>query len=212
MKRVTNATVKCSSGRISCSTVSLVQGGLWSGCPWRRYHLWHFGSLRLQLYVSFGCLRVLSNSLQITRQKSRYNQRSYEYIATKTKKISSQVLEIFDETASELWPDVIAVGSVYGDPGNNYASFLLQHAGTTYPADAQFLWNQPFSAENLVSNSTSPASPPALAPVSVPTDTVGAPHSSGTTRSIPGHLTSLLTFWITLSSITLVYWDFIGIY
>lgn len=117
-----------------------------------------------------------------------------------------------DETASELWPDVIAVGSVYGDPGNNYASFLLQHAGTTYPADAQFLWNQPFSAENLVSNSTSPASPPALAPVSVPTDTVGAPHSSGTTRSIPGHLTSSLTFWITLSSITLVYWDFIGIY
>ncbi|KAH9903346.1 chondroitin AC/alginate lyase [Cubamyces lactineus] len=54
------------------------------------------------------------------------------------------------ETASELWPNVVAVGAVYGDPDGHYAQWMRQNAGTTYPADAQFLWNQPFSDSGLV--------------------------------------------------------------
>ncbi|KAJ2960371.1 hypothetical protein NUW54_g14434 [Trametes sanguinea] len=31
-----------------------------------------------------------------------------------------------------------------------YAQWMLKNAGTTYPEDAQFLWNQPFSDSGLV--------------------------------------------------------------
>ena len=54
------------------------------------------------------------------------------------------------ETASELWPNVVAVGAVYGDADGAYAKWMLDHAGKFYPADAQFLWNQPFSDSGLV--------------------------------------------------------------
>ncbi|RPD61570.1 chondroitin AC/alginate lyase [Lentinus tigrinus ALCF2SS1-7] len=54
------------------------------------------------------------------------------------------------ETASELWPNVVAVGAVYGDADGAYAKWMLDNAGNTYPADAQFLWNQPFSDSGLV--------------------------------------------------------------
>ncbi|KAI0772940.1 chondroitin AC/alginate lyase [Trametes elegans] len=54
------------------------------------------------------------------------------------------------EAAAELWPNVVAVGAVYGDPDGKYAAWLLAHAGKTYPQDAQFLWNQPFSDSGLV--------------------------------------------------------------
>ncbi|KAL7284680.1 chondroitin AC/alginate lyase [Trametes coccinea BRFM310] len=55
-----------------------------------------------------------------------------------------------NEAASELWPNVVAVGAVYGDEGGKYAQWMLKNAGTTYPEDAQFLWNQPFSDSGLV--------------------------------------------------------------
>ncbi|KAI8989056.1 chondroitin AC/alginate lyase [Trametes punicea] len=55
-----------------------------------------------------------------------------------------------DETASELWPDVVAVGAAYGDARGTYAQFMLDNAGPSYPADAQFFWNQPFSDSGLV--------------------------------------------------------------
>ena len=54
------------------------------------------------------------------------------------------------ETASELWPNVVAVGAVYGDADGAYAKWMLEHAGKFYPADAQFLWNQPFSDSGIL--------------------------------------------------------------
>lgn len=54
------------------------------------------------------------------------------------------------EVASELWPNVVAVGSIYGDADGKYAEFMVKNAGSDYPADAQFLWNQPFSDSGLV--------------------------------------------------------------
>jgi hypothetical protein len=55
-----------------------------------------------------------------------------------------------DEGTSELYPNVAAVGAIYGDPNGKYASFLV---GTdeTYPADPHFLWNQPLSDNGWVS-------------------------------------------------------------
>ena len=59
-----------------------------------------------------------------------------------------------DETASELYPQVVAVGAAYGDPAGAYAAFMAANAGDAYPADAQFLWNQPFSDSGLVRATT----------------------------------------------------------
>ncbi|KAI0363966.1 chondroitin AC/alginate lyase [Pilatotrama ljubarskyi] len=58
------------------------------------------------------------------------------------------------EAAAELWPNVVAVGAIYGDPDSKYAKWMLQNAGSTYPEDAQFLWNQPFSDSGLVKATT----------------------------------------------------------
>ncbi|KAI0649839.1 chondroitin AC/alginate lyase [Trametes meyenii] len=54
------------------------------------------------------------------------------------------------ETASELWPNVVAVGAIYGDTDGKYAKWMLSNAGRDYPEDPQFLWNQPFSDSGLV--------------------------------------------------------------
>ena len=71
-----------------------------------------------------------------------------------------------DENASELWPDIVAVGAVYGDSNGNYAKFMLQNAGQTYPEDAEFLWNQPFSDSGLVENATVASSANSSSPTS----------------------------------------------
>ena len=55
-----------------------------------------------------------------------------------------------DEDPTELYSIVNAIGSIYGDTNGSYANWLLQHAGNNYPADASFLWNQPFSDSGLV--------------------------------------------------------------
>ena len=67
------------------------------------------------------------------------------------------------ETASELWPNVVAVGAVYGDAAGAYAKWMLDHAGKFYPADAQFLWNQPFSDSGLVAANESASGSAAIA-------------------------------------------------
>ncbi|PIL29173.1 hypothetical protein GSI_09222 [Ganoderma sinense ZZ0214-1] len=54
------------------------------------------------------------------------------------------------EDPSELWQPVVAVGAMYGDPDGKFAAFMSAHAGGAYPADAQFLWNQPFSDSGFV--------------------------------------------------------------
>ena len=54
------------------------------------------------------------------------------------------------EAADELYPNVAAVGAIYGDPNGKYAGFLT-HAEEAYPAEPYFLWNQPLSDNGWVS-------------------------------------------------------------
>jgi hypothetical protein len=54
-----------------------------------------------------------------------------------------------DELASELYPNVAAVGAAYGDPTGKYATFLKE-ADSEYPMKPYFLWYQPFSDSGLV--------------------------------------------------------------
>ena len=54
-----------------------------------------------------------------------------------------------DEAASELYPNVAAVGAIYGDPTGKYVSFLAQ-VEEAYPAEPYFLWDQPLSDNGWV--------------------------------------------------------------
>ena len=54
------------------------------------------------------------------------------------------------EAAAELYPNVAAVGAIYGDPSGTYAGFLAR-VDEPYPADPFFLWNQPLSDSGWVS-------------------------------------------------------------
>lgn len=54
------------------------------------------------------------------------------------------------EAADELYPNVAAVGAIYGDPNGKYAGFLA-NAEDAYPAEPYFLWNQPLSDNGWVS-------------------------------------------------------------
>jgi hypothetical protein len=53
------------------------------------------------------------------------------------------------EAAAELYPNVAAVGAVYGDPSGKYAAFL-KSKDDAYVGEAYFLWNQPLSDSGLV--------------------------------------------------------------
>lgn len=54
------------------------------------------------------------------------------------------------ELADELYPNVAAVGAIYGDPNGTYAGFLAD-AEEAYPAEPYFLWDQPLSDNGWVS-------------------------------------------------------------
>lgn len=54
------------------------------------------------------------------------------------------------EVRSELYPNVAAIGAIYGDPDGKYAGFLA-HLDEDYPAEPHFLWNQPLSDNGWVS-------------------------------------------------------------
>jgi len=55
------------------------------------------------------------------------------------------------EAANELYPNVAAVGAIYGDTNGNYVGFLSR-VNEAYPADPYFLWNQPLSDNGWVSS------------------------------------------------------------
>ncbi|RDX42880.1 chondroitin AC/alginate lyase [Lentinus brumalis] len=88
------------------------------------------------------------------------------------------------EAASELWPNVVAVGAIYGDTAGTYAKWMLDNAGNTYPADAQFLWNQPFSDSGLVAAAAT---------------STGSNSSSSGVRQQDGALTPLGASWNVLA-------------
>ncbi|KAI0826105.1 alginate lyase-domain-containing protein [Irpex lacteus] len=62
------------------------------------------------------------------------------------------------EDPTELYPDVAAVASVYGDPEGTYVEWLKGKAGSAFVGDASFLWDQPCGdagfAAGLVKNGT----------------------------------------------------------
>lgn len=59
-----------------------------------------------------------------------------------------------NETASELYPNVAAVASAYGDPTGKYAAFLKERE-VLYPGEPYFLWDQPFSDSGLLASNAS---------------------------------------------------------
>ncbi|KAJ8456365.1 hypothetical protein ONZ45_g18747 [Pleurotus djamor] len=58
-----------------------------------------------------------------------------------------------EKYAEELDPNVGAVAAVYGDPDSKYADYL-KNRSPNYPAEAWFLWNQPFSDSGLAGQAT----------------------------------------------------------
>lgn len=64
-----------------------------------------------------------------------------------------------DEAAAELYPNIAAVAAVYGDADGKYAQFLA-NADNTYPAQAYFLWDQPFGDSNLAAATPTSSSAP----------------------------------------------------
>jgi hypothetical protein len=63
-----------------------------------------------------------------------------------------------DDHATELYPNVAVVASVYGDPDGKYATFLDQKE-PQFVQEAFYLWNQPFAVKEGLSaapNNTKP--------------------------------------------------------
>ncbi|KAF9648312.1 chondroitin AC/alginate lyase [Thelephora ganbajun] len=54
------------------------------------------------------------------------------------------------EVARDLYPNVAAVGAIYGDTNRKYSRFLAR-GDEAYPAKPYFLWNQPLSDNGWVS-------------------------------------------------------------
>jgi len=88
-----------------------------------------------------------------------------------------------DELASELYPNIAAVGAQYGDPTGKYAAFLAK-AANQYPAQPYFLWDQPFSDSNLAA-----ATPTAGGPLSTSSS---ATHNSALTSFCPSSVAVVL--------------------
>lgn len=65
-----------------------------------------------------------------------------------------------DDYANELYPDIAAVASVYGDAGGKYAAFLTR-AEPQFAQEGFYLWDQPFAEEEgLVPGHSSPSPSP----------------------------------------------------
>lgn len=62
------------------------------------------------------------------------------------------------EDATELYPEIAAVASQYGDPSNTYTNFLVKAAGSGYVSDASFFWDQPLSDRGFAASLSKPSS------------------------------------------------------
>jgi len=92
------------------------------------------------------------------------------------------------EDPAELYPDIAAVASQYGDTDNKYTNFLANATGNGYVIDASFFWDQPlydhgFAAALISSSNTSTGSGPST------TSGVKQTHSAATAA------TSGIHFW-----------------
>jgi hypothetical protein len=99
-----------------------------------------------------------------------------------------------DDYAAELYPNIAAVASVYGDSEGKYAAFLKQ-AESEFAQEAYYFWDQPFAEEEglavIPSNSGSSSSPGANKSANESTKNNG-----GTSRRMASF--GLLLFWAPL--------------
>ncbi|KAJ6549081.1 chondroitin AC/alginate lyase [Mycena vulgaris] len=58
------------------------------------------------------------------------------------------------DNVAEIYPNVAAIASVYGDPSGKYVKFL-NASGFAYAEDASFLWDQPLAGGDASAASTS---------------------------------------------------------
>ena len=82
---------------------------------------------------------------------------------------------------AELYPNVAAVASVYGDPAGKYTNFLANAEGVGYVQDANFLWNQPLSDHGYSQSAAANGSPSA-------STTSGAPNGKSTVGTRPENM------------------------
>jgi hypothetical protein len=59
---------------------------------------------------------------------------------------------------AEIYPNIAAIASVYGDPDGKYVKFL-KATGFPYADDATFLWDQPLAGGDASANSSSSPDP-----------------------------------------------------
>jgi hypothetical protein len=83
-----------------------------------------------------------------------------------------------DGPTEELYPDVAAIASVYGDPDNKYASFL-KIGDPNYPRAPYFLYNQPLSDSGLPA-----AKPDSTGPAVTPTASNGSGGKNSSTNGV----------------------------
>lgn len=98
--------------------------------------------------------------------------------------------------AAELYPEVAAVASKYGDPNNTYTRWLATKEGTgAYVSDATFFWDQPLSDSGYLSVYKPPSNGIHASDSASPTDT--ATHGKSTVGTVPdnGALSMVSGFW-----------------
>jgi len=102
-----------------------------------------------------------------------------------------------DEAAAELFPNVAAVGAIYGDNSGNYASFLSR-VEQAYPAEPYFLWNQPLSDSGWVAQN------PNFGDTGSNTTTNGNGTSSDGSTNVNGGGTSVVAGTISLATLSIL--------
>lgn len=93
--------------------------------------------------------------------------------------------------AAELYPNVAAVASVYGDPQAKYTSFLAKAEGAAYVKDASFFWNQPLDDRGYDEIASPPSKTKTLAEQSTAST---APHGKSTVGTRPENAAFRLGF------------------
>lgn len=101
---------------------------------------------------------------------------------------------------SELYPNVAAVASVYGDPEGKYAAFLTK-GESQFPLEAHYLWNQPFAVkEGLAVSPTDPGSSPSSGITGDSKTTAKDSNSNAASRTLNSHglITAILSVFVYL--------------
>ena len=86
---------------------------------------------------------------------------------------------------AELYPDVAAVASQYGDSDNKYAMWLSSQEHSAYILDANFFWNQPLTDFGFLRGYRPPKAGIQFSSSAGPSATGSAPHVKSTVGTVP---------------------------